>query len=139
MSKIKEMLMHHEGIRLKPYRCTSGKYTIGIGRNLEDTGISKDEALYLLDNDIREHWKQLITFPWFLNLNQPRIDVLLDMHFNLGHSRFCKFTGLIEALEARDYCVAAYEMLNSRWAKQVGCGLGQRANTLATIMYDGEY
>jgi hypothetical protein len=34
MNRIKAQLIRHEGLRLKPYRCTAGKLTIGIGRNL---------------------------------------------------------------------------------------------------------
>ena len=48
MPTIEEQLLLHEGLRLKPYRCTSNKLTIGVGRNLEDKGISKEEAMRLL-------------------------------------------------------------------------------------------
>ncbi|MDY0127369.1 MAG: hypothetical protein RBR69_04500 [Candidatus Cloacimonadaceae bacterium] len=44
MDRIKEQLVRHEGLRLKPYRCTAGKLTIGIGRNLNDCGITQSEA-----------------------------------------------------------------------------------------------
>jgi lysozyme len=50
----KELLIKHEGIRFTPYKCSMGRWTIGIGRNLSDKGITKEEALYLLDNDIKE-------------------------------------------------------------------------------------
>ena len=53
LERIKEQLVRHEGLRLKPYRCTAGKLTIGIGRNLDDCGISKTEAYVLLENDIQ--------------------------------------------------------------------------------------
>ena len=39
MYRIKEQLVRHEGLRLKPYRCTAGKLTIGIGRNLDGRSI----------------------------------------------------------------------------------------------------
>jgi len=45
---LEELLVHHEGLRLKPYLDTSGKWTIGVGRNLSDSGISEEEAFYLL-------------------------------------------------------------------------------------------
>ena len=51
LERMKEQLLRHEGLRLKPYRCTAGKLTIGIGRNLDDCGISQKEAYALLDND----------------------------------------------------------------------------------------
>jgi len=52
MQRLQNTLEHHEGLRLKPYKDSVGKLTIGIGRNLDDVGISKSEALLLLQNDI---------------------------------------------------------------------------------------
>ena len=37
-SKFLQQLTLHEGSRSHPYRCTSGKLTIGVGRNIEDRG-----------------------------------------------------------------------------------------------------
>jgi lysozyme len=51
-TNLRDMLVQHEGLKLEPYLCPAGKLTIGIGRNLEDRGISIDEAQYLLMNDI---------------------------------------------------------------------------------------
>ena len=66
LEKLKEQLIRHEGLRLKPYRCTANKLTIGVGRNLDDVGISEDEALILLENDIIKVQRQAENFPWFL-------------------------------------------------------------------------
>ena len=44
LERIKEQLVRHEGLRLKPYRSSAGKLTIGIGRNLDDRGIRQKEA-----------------------------------------------------------------------------------------------
>ncbi len=33
MDRIKAQLVRHEGLRLKPYRCTAGKLTIGFDHN----------------------------------------------------------------------------------------------------------
>ncbi len=60
LERIKEQLVRHEGLGLKPYRCPAGKLTIGYGRNLDDTGISKAEAYELLSNDIRCCEEQLL-------------------------------------------------------------------------------
>jgi lysozyme len=74
LERIKEQLVRHEGLRLKPYRCTAGKLTIGIGRNLDDKGISQTEAYVLLDNDIQNCEKQLLDeIPEIYNaLNEDR-------------------------------------------------------------------
>lgn len=42
------MLVEHEALRLKPYRDSVGKLTIGIGRNLDDRGLSYEEQTTLL-------------------------------------------------------------------------------------------
>jgi len=136
MSKLKDMLIRHEGCVLKPYVDSVGKYTIGIGRNLEDVGISKAEAMVLLDNDIvRAVQAVRAVYPWYEVLNEPRKDVIVSMVFNMGLVGFSKFRKTIEFLERGDYKSAAEEMLSSKWAKQVGV----RAKELARIMESGQY
>ena len=53
--RLRQMLTLHEGVRLKPYLCTAGKTTIGVGRNLDDVGITREEADMMLDGDIDAH------------------------------------------------------------------------------------
>ena len=130
---IEAMLLRHEGLRTKPYLDTVGKLTIGVGRNLDDVGITEAEAMLMLRNDIAAHREELSRYPWFARLNDTRQAVLIDMHFNLGAVRFAGFVRMIEALERGDYVAAAGEMLNSRWAAQVG----NRARELSTIMMRG--
>ena len=50
---LKQRVLRHEGLRLKVYTCPRGKLTIGIGRNLEENGITRAEAFYLLENDLK--------------------------------------------------------------------------------------
>lgn len=126
-----ERIKRHEGLRLKPYRCTSGKLTIGYGRNLEDNGISVAEADSLLNEDIKrceaECQKAL---PWFTRLNSTRQGVIVELDFNLGLTRLLGFKKMLAACEQGNYEQAAREMLDSLWARQVG----QRAVTLAELM-----
>lgn len=130
---IKDQLLKHEGLRLKPYHCTANKLTIGIGRNLDDVGISEDEALILLENDIIKVEKQAESFPWFIQLNEERKSVILNMIFNLGFEGFTKFKETIRYLELGQYEQAAIEMLESKWADQVPT----RAKELSRIMFSG--
>ena len=131
---ITDLLIKHEGLRLKPYRDTVGKLTIGVGRNLDDVGITREEARFLLENDIARADVELRrNFLWFPGRNRVRKAVLINMVFNLGISRFKRFKKLIAALERRDWDRAAKEMLNSKWAKQVG----RRARELAKMMREG--
>ena len=134
MHSIEDQLILHEGLRLKPYRCTAGKLTIGVGRNLDDKGITYDEAMILLRNDIAEVTAQLERFDWFRALGPVRRKVLIDMCFNLGMAGLMGFQKMIEALNRADYEAAADEMVYSRWYRQVG----ERGRRLERMMRTGE-
>ena len=49
---IRSRLKDFEGVVLKAYECSQGYTSIGVGRNLDSRGITEDEAMYLLKNDI---------------------------------------------------------------------------------------
>jgi len=133
--KLIDLIIYHEGLELKPYRCTAGHLTIGIGRNLDDRGITEDEARFLCQNDVDIVEQELTRkFPFIVGLDDVRIRVLLDMAFNLGVPRLSAFSNMWAALEEGDYKQAAVEMLDSRWARQVG----RRATNLSQMMETGE-
>jgi len=136
MNRIKAQLVRHEGLRLKPYRCTAGKLTIGIGRNLDDRGISQREAYVLLENDIQNCEKQLLDeIPEIYNgLDDVRKSVLLNMCFNLGIKGLLEFKNTLAFIAAGDWERAANGMLASKWAKQVG----KRAIELSEMMRKGQ-
>ena len=125
------MLIKHEGLKLRPYRDTVGKLTIGTGRNLDDVGITKEEADYLLYNDIYRIEGEIINkLPVYSTLSDNRKIVLMNMGFNLGINGLLKFKKMIAAIENKEWIIAASEMLNSKWARQVK----GRAIELAEIM-----
>lgn len=131
---LKEQLIVHEGLRLKPYQDTVGKATIGVGRNLDDRGISMHEAMLMLDHDIDDVEADLDrVMPWWRSLSEARQLVLADMCFNLGVARLTAFKNTLAAMKAGDYEAAADGMLASRWASQVG----KRAQKLAKAMREG--
>ena len=114
-------LIRDEGLRLKPYKCTAGKLTIGIGRNLDDVGISEDEARTLFKNDLERIVKELThTFSWFASAPFKVQLGFANMCFNLGLPRLRGFKKMVDALERGDYAEAADEALESHWARQVG-------------------
>ena len=131
-------LIRDEGMVLKPYEDTVGKLTIGVGRNLDDRGITEAEAMVLLKNDIEVAKQELlnnfsITRP--MEFDEPvRFEVLVNMSFNLGGPRLATFRRMWAAIEAGDYATAADEMLDSKWADQVG----PRADRLASEMTSGQ-
>ena len=150
MDRIKEQLVRHEGLRLKPYRSTAGKLTIGFGRNLDDRGISKIEAYVLLENDIQNCERQLLDeIPTIYKaLDEVRKSVLLNMCISIPQSRFASlrepcylgingllgFKNTLAFIQAGDWERAANNMLVSRWAKQVG----RRAIELSELMRKGK-
>ncbi len=116
-----EDLKKDEGLKLFPYRCTAGKLTIGIGRNLDDVGITEDEAIVLLVADIKKAEKGAErVIKNFYKLNEVRQNVIINMIFNLGLTRFSKFKNTIKAIESFDFEKASIEMKNSNWYIQVG-------------------
>lgn len=135
IDRLIEQLKVHEGVRDKVYLDTEGIETIGVGRNLRDKGLSEDEIDYLLQNDISEFRSGVQeTWSWWDDLDDVRQRVVVDMAFNMGLNGLSKFKKTLGHIEAGEYEEASSEMLNSRWAEQVG----RRANTLSEMMRTGE-
>lgn len=128
-------LLRDEGLRLFPYLDTTNHITIGIGRNLSDRGISRDEAMTLLHHDIDSVLGELrVTFGWWPALDEVRQRVLANMAFNLGVPKLLLFHDTLHAIADGDWSAAARHMRASLWAHQVG----ERAERLARMMESGE-
>lgn len=133
---IKDYIKLNEGLRLKPYRCSAGKLTIGYGRNLEDVGISEKEAEFLLVDDIGECFNSLLHIfdhTLFSKLTYSRQMVLVDMIFNLGNTRFLGFKKMIQAIKDNDFEEASLQILDSEYARQ----LPGRSEHNARLMKEG--
>jgi len=128
------MIIEDEGLRLLPYRCTAGKLTIGVGRNLDDVGISKEEALFLFRHDITRAIQDLwLDVDCYRILSDTRKAVLLNLRFNLGRPRFLGFKKMLTALNEGDYEETASQILDSKAARD----LPGRYNRLAEMMRRG--
>ena len=149
-------LITHEGLRLQVYKDTLGIDTVGIGRNLEDRGITDEElawmdipnmdtvyeygiseadAMYLAENDVQIVEEELVrAHPCVDRLDAVRQLILVDMAFNMGVPRLGKFKKMWAAIHENNFDEAAKEMLDSRWANQVK----SRATKLAHAMHTGE-
>ncbi len=129
-------LTRDEGYRMHPYRCSAGKLTIGIGRNIEDVGISRPEAEVLLKNDVDMAIAHLTAnYPeWYVLLSLERQRVCIEMVFQLGPRGFAGFRKMIAALAIMDYETAAAEMLDSKWATR---DTPERAQRAASRMRSG--
>jgi lysozyme len=128
-------LERDEGLRLRPYRCPAGRLTIGIGRNLDDKGISRGEAYYLACNDVEECEEDLrelfpVIWPTF---SGDRQRALANMRFNLGPHGFRGFHGMIAAIRSGKWQLVAEHAEASHWYHQVG----KRAERIVAMLRDG--
>lgn len=139
MNNIKELLRIHEGVEKFAYQCSANKTTVGVGRNIDregGLGLSDDEIDYLLGNDIQRVVMELqANVESYDSLSPVRKAVLVDMCFNLGISRFLQFKNFLAAVNSGDYERASAEMLDSRWANQVG----RRATRLSEMMTSNQW
>lgn len=165
-----KQLIIDEGLRLFPYKCPSGKITIGVGRNLEGNpltpdecmhlllsrphikidnnniheirsllladfyknGITKDEAMYLFENDLKKKSKELFdSLPWLSKQPEEVQNILLNMAFQMGISGLLKFKNTLTLIKYGHYKDAANRMSQSLWAKQTPA----RAKRLIDRMY----
>jgi len=139
LDRIVEMLKRHEGLRLNPYHCSANKLTIGIGRNLEDRGITESEAFYLLHVDINlvqeeltKNWGVWRTFP-----EKARL-VCIDMTFQMGITGFIKFRETRKLMELGKWLEASEEVLRSRYAVQTPNRALYNSRQLALCNKDGQ-
>ncbi|MFN4894201.1 MAG: glycoside hydrolase family protein [Pseudomonadota bacterium] len=119
--KARKMLEVDEGLRLKPYRCTAGKLTIGIGRNLDDVGISKATAYQMLDEDIATATSicQRLFGDQFAKWSENRRLGWVNLAFNLGQTRLMQFRNTLRAARANDWAGVESGLKGSLWFRQV--------------------
>ena len=136
LARLYARLTLDEDRRKRLYQCSAGKWSIGVGRNLEDRGLRDDEIDLLLANDVAEaagECRRLLRN--FDSLCEVRQEVLVNMMFNLGYTRLAGFKKMVAAVLAGNWAEAATQMLDSKWAEQVG----ERAQRLSKAMHKGAW
>ena len=124
-------LMLDEGYRQEIYADPLGHLTFGVGhlvtKNDEEHGkeagtpVTKERIEECLQQDIKIVFNELdLNEPWWRSLDSNRQRVVANMCFNLGHPRFSKFKKFIYAMQTSQWEKAAEEMMDSKWAEQVG-------------------
>ena len=139
LEKLEKIILQHEGIEKHAYNDSLGFVTIGIGKCIDrrrGAGLTEDECLYLLRNDIERCKEQLSKYTWFTKQDEVRKDAIIELVFNLGISGFLKFKNTINMLACKDYVSASKALLDSKWAKQVG---PNRSNNIADRIRLGRY
>ena len=118
---VQEILKEDEGYRQMMYLDTMGIPTIGYGRNLRDRGVTQEEATYLLSNDIaasEQDCERNFAFWW--TIPSAAQDVLVCLAFNMGISKLQEFHKTLAHIEKGEWQEAGNQLLQSRWAHQVG-------------------
>ncbi len=162
MKKLIDQIKLHEGVRFRPYRCTAGKLTVGVGRNIDDKPFKTEEVIALFGSqktqaeitallnkglsmkqvdqllvwdiqDAIEDAKAVIRN--FQSLSEQRQYVLIDMAFNMGRQTLAGFRNTLRFISEGKYDQAADNMLKSKWASQVK----SRAKRLSIMMKDNLY
>lgn len=139
---LKEQIKRHEGTvrdnlgRHVVYTCPAGHQTVGWGRNLEGRGLSDYEANILLENDLSDAGDELLkAFPWMNDISQIRFYAFVNLSFNMGLPTLKTFKRMLSAAEDGDWLSASRELMDSRYARQVGA----RAVELADQIETGEW
>jgi len=119
--EVRQMLIRHEGVVCHVYKCTAvpPRNTIGCGRNLDDNGITEDEAMYLLNNDIERVKEELgKNFGAYKTMPAKARMVCIDMAFQMGIAGFMGFRRTRALMEMGCWLEASEEILRSRYANQ---------------------
>jgi lysozyme len=145
-----QRLMLNEGVRNKAYYCPAGKLTIGIGRNLDDNPLTEEEiavighncrgkcitneqAAYLCRNNIAQVKAQLDReLPWWRTLDIDRQFVMIDLCFNMGIKKLLTFQKTLNSIATGYYIIAGEQLMQSKYAKQVGVRARRNAYALKT-------
>jgi lysozyme len=131
-----DLLIFHEGYRKYAYEDSVGVISCGVGRNLDSVGLSHDEIMYLLQNDLIRCYAELTNaFDWFPGLSEIRQQAMVNLCFNLGLTRLMRFKNALRSMEEGNYDEAARHFLDSTWARQVG----ERSSDIATMIRDDKY
>lgn len=149
--KLIERVKKHEGFRDKPYFDTVGKVTVGYGRNMEDNPLTVNEVRMLFNRvnwkskKDSEDWAERLmradlekvseelnaTLAMWPQCSKDQQTVLIDLGFNIGIAGLMTFKGMLEAIDNEEPTIAAYELLNSRYARQTKTRAIDNARLLA--------
>jgi len=131
IDKLREELTFDEGCINKIYLDHLGYPTFGIGHLVletdpehgkeVDTPVSEERIKECFEKDIATVIEDLNrNLEWWQDLPEDLQRVMANMCFNLGITRLLKFKKFLAAMEKHDWETAAVEMMDSRWATQVG-------------------
>lgn len=144
-AKFHAHLRAEEGLRLQPYRCTAGKWTIGVGHRIQPhehalmDGITQEIADKLLAQDVRlaaRAGETLFGAERWGSMAPARQVALASMIFQMGMEGVLGFRKMVKAIFRGDWSTAATEALDSKWAKH---DTPARARRVVRMIETGEF
>lgn len=138
----KKMIIHHEGIRHKPYKDSLGLWTVGVGHLIGDgkslppeynREFSNEEVMEMFEKDFVHHKQAAEKIPGYDNLNDKGQAALVDLTFNMGPAWFKKWPNFTRNLKEGNTEGAAKSLEDSKWYTQVG----RRAPTIVSLIRQG--
>lgn len=130
IKKLQKELEIDEGKVLKIYKDHLGYPTFGIGHLILKTDpeygkpvgtpVSKERVTEAFNNDIISVLNDCDTlYPDFDEKPEEVQLIIANMMFNMGLTRLSKFKNMKKAVDKKNWQLAADEMMDSRWYKQV--------------------
>lgn len=133
--RLRETIIRHEGTRLDMYQDTLGIWTVGVGHNIQEKGISQAVMEIMLDEDLAEAVSELKrSVSFFSKMPEQVQEALVNLAFNMGIPRLMQFKKTLAYLRDGNFEAAADELLDSRYAEQVG----RRADEVADMIRTAE-
>ena len=120
-------LKFEEGFSDRPYYCSEGYPTIGIGQRIGPKGESLSKYTFRCPLSVAEQWcseeverlsATLNKYDWYMHCGPNRQAMLIAMAYQMGINGLLKFRKMLSALKNNDWESAYIEGLDSRWAKQ---------------------
>ena len=142
---LREQLKIDEGVKYEIYKDHLGYPTFGIGHLITEndpehgkpdgTKISEDRVNEIFETDVAKFVSEAkILFPDLDDLPDVAQQVIVNTAFNMVRRRLSKFKNFIAGVNDRDWTRAAEEMMDSRWATQVGDRAIRLRNQILTLV-----
>ena len=152
MPDIISLLNYEEGFSEKPYYCSAGYPTIGIGKRIGPKGaplsqyqftVSKQLAAVWLSEELQQKVTDMSAHANITSAmaacNDARKAILISMAYQMGADGLAKFANTLKAVAEQRWGDAANGMLNSSWAKQTPNRAKRHAKQMLTGEWSPEY
>ena len=152
MADIISLLNYEEGFSAKPYYCSAGYPTIGIGQRIGPKGAPLSQYQFTVSKQLAAVWlseelqQKVADMSAHANItaamvacNDARKAILISMAYQMGADGLAKFTNTLKAISEKRWSDAKSGMMNSAWAKQTPNRANRHATQMLTGVWDQEY